>query len=133
MAEEKAQYAKPASQLDLEARQANGNKSDRVLSWSDNYEAPEDDGEARTFSVEGNETDNYVGTSSEYATYASETEAPLKGEDSAEEKVAEQFKEELGATAVLAPSVAADTSAEKAKSETKSSTKSSGSTSSDKS
>lgn len=78
--EEKAQYAAPGSQVDLERRQANDNKSDRVLSTADNYE-PVELGEARSYLVEGNEVTEYIGTSAEYATYANETEAPLPIED----------------------------------------------------
>src|SRR6478752_7090424 len=78
--EEKAQYAAPGSQVDLERRQANDNKSDRVLSTSDEYD-PQELGEARSFLVEGNDVTEYIGTSPEYATYANETEAPLPIED----------------------------------------------------
>ena len=78
--EEKAQYAAPGSQVDLKRRQENDNKSDRVLSTSDEYD-PQELGEARSYLVEGNEVTEYIGTSPEYATYANETEAPLKVED----------------------------------------------------
>jgi hypothetical protein len=77
----KAQYSKPASQLDLEARQKNGNKSDRVLSTSDQYEgnAPEAD------------APGYVGTDLVYQTAANHTEAPGTSTKGAEAKVFEQF------------------------------------------
>lgn len=95
----KAEYAKPASQIDLEARLENGNKSDRVLSTSDSYEPPKDSNDGRDFRVEGNDVENYVGVSPEYATYANETEAPLKGDDdSAESKVFKDFAERLVTT-----------------------------------
>ena len=97
---DKAQYAKPASQLDLEARLENGNKSDRVLSTSDNYEPPTDSGDGRDFRVEDNDISEYVGVSPEYATYANETEAPLASdeEDSAEQQVFDAFADGLNPT-----------------------------------
>jgi len=89
---DKAQYSKPASQVDLEARLENGNKSNAVLSTADAYEAPEGAGDGRDFRVDGNEVTNYVGTSPEYATYANDTEAPLAADDdSAEAKVFASF------------------------------------------
>jgi hypothetical protein len=92
MAEQKkAQYSKPASQVDLEERLESGNKSDKVLSTADSYEGPADSGEGRTFAVEDNELDGYVGTSAEYQTYANDTEAPVKADDSAENRVIESF------------------------------------------
>jgi len=103
MAEEKkeAQYAKPASQLDLEARQEKDNASDRVLSTADSYEASADDEGGRDFAVEGNDTEGYIGANPEYRTYANETEAPLKAdEDSAEQKVADYFVDTMNTEAV---------------------------------
>ncbi|QEM40909.1 MAG: hypothetical protein [Phage AS32] len=90
MSEKKAQYSKPASQVDLERRLENGNKSNRVLSTSDQYDASDSEG-GRDYRVEDNDVSNYVGTSAEYATYASKTEAPLKAKDSAEKKVFDSF------------------------------------------
>jgi hypothetical protein len=89
---QKAQYAAPGSQVDLERRQKNDNKSDRVLSTSDEYD-PQELGEARSFLVEGNKVDQFIGTSPEYATYANETEAPLpiEGDENPEKVVFEQF------------------------------------------
>lgn len=88
---DEAQYAAPGSQVDLQRRQDNDNKSDRVLSTSDEY-SPVEYGEGRDFRVEGNEVEQYIGTSPEYATYANETEAPLKAEgDNPELVVFEQF------------------------------------------
>lgn len=97
MAEKKkAQYAKPASQVDLEERLENGNKSSAVLSTADSYEPAKDSGDGRDFRVEDNEIDEYVGTSPEYATYANETEAPLAGkDDSAESQVFKSFADGL--------------------------------------
>jgi len=90
----KAQYAPPSSQVDLEERLKNDNKSNAVLSTADVYEPKEDDGSGRTFAVKGNETDEYVGTSPEYATYANKTEKPLAGdEDSVEQQVIDSFAE----------------------------------------
>jgi len=94
MATKKAQYAPPNSQVDLEERLENGNKSFRELSTSDTYEGPKDENpEGRSYLVEGNDVTHYVGTSPEYATYANETEAPLGNEsdDSAEAQVFEEF------------------------------------------
>lgn len=91
---QKAQYAKPASQVDLEERLENDNKSFKVLSTSDQYEAPEAE-EGRTYAVEGNKLDGYVGVSGEYATYANDTEAPVKADESAESKVIESFNEQI--------------------------------------
>lgn len=109
----KAEYAKPASQLDLEARQERGNASDAVLMTSDVYEAPEDD-DGREFAVEGNDTDGYIGAGPEYRTYANETEAPLSSdEDSAEQKVADYFVETLN-TDQVKPGAQASTESDKA-------------------
>lgn len=90
--DQKAQYAAPGSQVDLKRRQDNNNKSDRVLSTSDEYD-PQELGEARDFRVEGNKVEEYVGTSPEYATYANETEAPLpiEGDENPEKVVFESF------------------------------------------
>lgn len=91
--EAEAQYAKPASQVDLEERLANGNKSFRELSTSDTFEAPEEDGSGRDFAVEDNELDGYVGTSPEYMTYANETEKPGVAEDGVEAQIFDEFDE----------------------------------------
>lgn len=91
---EKAQYSQPASQIDLEERLANGNKSFRELSTSDTYEGPKDDNpEGRDYRVEGNDTTQYIGTSAEYATYANDTEAPLGAADEEESAEAQVFRE----------------------------------------
>jgi hypothetical protein len=87
---DEAQYAQPTSQLDLERRLESGNRSDRVLTTADSYEPDEED-TGRSFAVEGNELDNYIGTNPEYMTYANQTEAPLVADDSAEEQVADDF------------------------------------------
>lgn len=99
---DKPQYAKPASQVDLERRLENGNRSDRVLSTSDQYTPNTEDG-GRTFLVEGNDRSQYVGTSPEYANYANETEKPdwASVDESAETKVAAQFVNSIGDTAVV--------------------------------
>lgn len=97
----KAQYAKPASQVDLEERQEKGNASDRVLTTADSYEASADEG-GRDFRVEGNETDGYVGVSPEYQTYANDTEAPLESdEDSAEQKVFDHYIDNYDTSPVI--------------------------------
>jgi len=97
MADEKkeAQYAPPASQVDLEERLKNGNVSSRVLSTSDDYKPAEDDG-GRDYRVEGNKVDEYVAVSPEYATYANKTEAPLATpEENPESEVFKSFAEGL--------------------------------------
>jgi hypothetical protein len=85
---DKAQYAPPASQVDLEARLESGNASDRYLSTSDmaferQAEQEEAAGEdtGRPMTVEGNDTDGYVAVDPIYANYANETEAPLESDD----------------------------------------------------
>jgi hypothetical protein len=89
---EKAQYSKPASQLDLERRLENGNESDRVLSTADSFKKPSvNEGDGRDFRVEDNETENYLGVSPEYATYANETEKPGFSEENPEDQVAAEF------------------------------------------
>lgn len=112
MAEKKkAEYAPPASQVDLEARLANGNSSDRVLSTSDAYveKAREaaDANDGRDYRVEGNKTDEYVGTSPEYATYANDTEKPLASDDkSPEAQVFQNFADNLNTQPVETSSYA---------------------------
>lgn len=91
MARKKAEYAKPASQLDLEARLENDNRSPRILTTSENYVAPEGD-EGRDMRVEGNKTDNYIGTDPMYQNYAEETHAPKAG-SGVDDKVAKSFVE----------------------------------------
>lgn len=78
MAKEKAtaQYAPPASQVDLEERRSEDYVNPAILSTSDeaaSREAPQD---GRDYTVEGNELDGYVGVSPEYMNYANETEKP---------------------------------------------------------
>lgn len=93
MASKKAQYEKPASQVDLEERLENGNRSDRVLSTSDEYVGNDVEEETTRYAVEDNDLSNYVGVSPEYATYANETEAPLGSDDddNPEAQVFEEF------------------------------------------
>lgn len=88
---EKAQYSKPSSQLDLEERQENENRSPRILSTSDQYEAPEQDDNARDFTVEDNELDGYVGTDPVYQNYAVDTDKPMPAEEGAESKLEKEF------------------------------------------
>ncbi len=98
---EKANFEPPASQVDLERRQESGNASDRVLSTSDEYarrQAEKSDDEkdegVRSFAVEGNDLDNYVGVDPIYQNYANESEAPLKAEDGPEQVLEEAVEEE---------------------------------------
>ena len=94
---QKAQYAKPASQVDLEERLEKDNASNKVLSTAEVRRGEEVSNDGRTYAVEGNKLDGYVGVSAEYATYANETEAPLVGEseDSAEAQVFDSFATQL--------------------------------------
>lgn len=64
---------KPSTQVDFEERLAKENAAK-----GDATDA------GRSFAVEGNDTSKFVGVSPEYATYANDTEAPLRGEDGAE-------------------------------------------------
>lgn len=89
---DEAEYAPPTSQVDLERRLANDNRSDRVLLTSDSYVPAEGD-EGRSFAVEGNDLSEYVGTNPEYMTYANETEAPLASEGGPEAEVFDFFAE----------------------------------------
>jgi len=95
--EEKANYEPPASQVDLEERQKSGFASAAVLSTSDEYarrqaeKGDEEDENARSFAVEGNDLDGYLGgISPEYQTYANPTEKPHKAEEGPEQ-VLEEF------------------------------------------
>ena len=94
-----AQYERPASQVDLEARLENDFASDAILSTSDEAarrqaeEAEKNQAdEGRRMVVEGNELDNYVGTDPIYMNYANETEKPgvPEGDDNPEAKLWEQ-------------------------------------------
>ena len=97
-------YEKPASQLDLEARLEKDNKSDAVIwtsSEAEEQEAPQD---GRDYRVEDNEVEDYLGVSPEYMTYANETEKPGFSEESAEDKVAQSFFDQLITTPVVTES-----------------------------
>ena len=87
-APKKAQYAPPSSQVDLAERLENENRSNAVLSTSDEAvkrqaEQEEKAGkdEGRVMVVEGNDLSGYVGVDPIYANYANKTEAPLVGDD----------------------------------------------------
>jgi hypothetical protein len=72
----KARYSKPASQLDLEARQ------------KEDYVPPT----ARTQAEDPGKSENgYIGVAAEYQNFANETEAPIKVEKGAEAKVLSNF------------------------------------------
>lgn len=84
------EYTKPADRLWQEAQEKNGNASSSVLStFSD--EAPKGDGKERELTVEGNQTDAYVGTDPIYQNYANETEAPLGSEKGVEAKLEDRI------------------------------------------
>lgn len=94
--DKKAQYAKPASQVDLEERLANGNRSFRELSTSDTFTGAEDDGKGRDYRVKGNDTSAYVGTDPMYQNYANKTEKPgASPEESVEGQIFAEFDEAL--------------------------------------
>lgn len=92
----KAEYAKPASQVALEEAQENGFRSNRVLDTAPEFEAPEDDENARDLTG-GAKVDNYAGVDLDYQNYANKTEAPLRGKGP-EDKLADSV--EKGATEV---------------------------------
>lgn len=91
-----AEYSKPASQVDLEERQEAGFASNAVLSTSDEYarrqaeKGDEEDENARSFAVEGNDLEGYIDVSPEYMTYANASEKPHKAEEGPEQ-VLEEF------------------------------------------
>lgn len=76
MSDEKARYSKPASQLDLERRQENGNESSARLTQPG--ETPLSD-------------NGYVGVDLPYQNAANDTEKPLKVDEGAEAEVFAQF------------------------------------------
>ena len=80
---QEAQYAPPASQVDLEERLASGNASHRILSTADIAVQ-----EPRPDDVEG-----YINVDPIYQNHANDTEAPLQGEEGPE---AELEKEGFG-------------------------------------
>lgn len=87
MAESKARYTKSSQTRDLEERLESGNVSTRVVSTSEDFSGSEDDGNGRTYAVEGNKTDGYLNTSPEYQTYANDTEKPLRADDGVTSKL----------------------------------------------
>lgn len=74
-----AQYAPPASQVDLERRQA-----------IERGENPDEELPGRDLRVEGNDVSGYYGVDPVYATYANETEAPLRTEEGPEAQVVDR-------------------------------------------
>lgn len=99
MAENEARYAKPSSQLDLERRLENENRSSRILSTAPSYKEAVEEGGAREFAVEDNNLDNYLGVDVVYQNYASDTDEPLEAEGGPEKELLDQFKENLEAKA----------------------------------
>jgi len=80
MAEQKANYTKPASQVDLEARLANGNENDSAV--------------LSTFKTDGNVTaveasivDQYVGVSEDFSAYGQSLYPAHRAEDGPEAKL----------------------------------------------
>lgn len=90
---EKAQYAPPASQVDLDARIEDGNASTRELSTSETYKGNTEESEHAPYEVEGNDVSQYIGTDPVYANYANDTEAPLavEGDDNPEGEIFDNF------------------------------------------
>lgn len=93
--EKKARYSKPASQVDLERRQENGNASPLTAPTADESTVPlrEDTG-GRDFRVEDNDISNYRGVDPIYQNYANDTEKPLRAEEGAEAEVFKQVEED---------------------------------------
>lgn len=118
----KAEYAPPASQVDLEERQKTGNKSFRELTTSDTYEPPEDEEGGREFAVEGNKLDDYVATSPEYMTYANKTEKPGASNKGPEAQVFKEFDEAMNRPAPKAKEEEKEESSDSSTSTTSTST-----------
>jgi len=85
--EDEAQYAPSAAQLDAEERRANENRSSKVLSTAEIYEADESDSGRDYGDVDRT---GYVGVNPEYQTYSSETEKPGVGEG-VDDEIADDF------------------------------------------
>lgn len=118
-------YEKPASQVDLEARIANGNASNQVVIDSNEYRRRKESGEledvaGRDFTVEGNDTSGYVGVDPIYQNYANETEAPMKADEGAEATVFEQAASEGDIVVAVAEEIGSDSKASRDTDETSS-------------
>lgn len=84
----KANYTKPASQLDLEARQESGNASPlRMTDAPSRVNEPVREDGVRDFRVEGNDVSNYVAVDPIYQNYADDTSKPIAAKSGAEAKV----------------------------------------------
>lgn len=106
---DEVEYTKPTSQLDLEARQENGNASFKVLSTSDQAPKPGDEDEdARSYVVEDNDLDGYLNVDPIYMNYASDTEQPLLAEEGPEQVLEEFIREESPTASVESATVTGD-------------------------
>lgn len=89
----KAEYTKPSDRL-WQEEQLKNDESPKVLSTYKDEEQPESDGKERELTVEGNQTEAYVGVDPIYQTYANETDAPLKSEKGVESKLEDRIPEQ---------------------------------------
>lgn len=124
MAEDnEANYEKPSSQVDLERRLENDNRSSQVLVDSDEYNQRKADGDledtpGRDMRVEGNDISGYVGVDPVYQNYASDTEAPLPADEGAESKVFERVATEGDAVVQVSDELVSDEETKRATDET---------------
>lgn len=96
------QYTKPSDRVWQEQQDKNGNESKKVLSTYEDNE-PKPDGKERELTVEGNQTEAYVGVDPIYQTYANDTEAPLAAEKGVEAKLEERIPEQNNVPSKEAP------------------------------
>jgi len=94
MTAKRAVYTEPTSTQSLRALQKRDYESTRAKHVVDGTHVEEDDGNARNFGVEDNDTDAYVGVSPEYAGYGDPTQKPYAATGDSPEALAEaKFKE----------------------------------------
>jgi len=101
MAEKKlaegVEYTRPTTQLDLEERLAR-----------EAGDSPDDQTTARTFQLEGNDVENFVGVEPERMNYANDTEAPLAAEGGPEAEVEKRLADDPGGQTTLGPGASVD-------------------------
>lgn len=89
--ESTATFTRPATQLDLEARQENKNESFRKLSTAEQV-TEQKPVPGRDYVVEGNDVSSYFGAiDPEYQTYANDTEKPYNAEGGPEAVLEKQL------------------------------------------
>lgn len=84
---------RPNSQKDLERRMAADFSPKKLADEARDKELK--DGTIVSYAVEGNDTSGYIGVSPEYATYANETEAPLRATEGVEAEATEALTQPL--------------------------------------